>query len=222
MNRRQAIVFADAPGAVAGIVIAIAHLVGLCGTSAGADEPRSPIVLVEKFDAGLSKDWFWGLGTWTAADGVLRGFESGPRRHGPIKMRRFAIRDGSVECEFRLIGRAKFAGIIFNGPQGRGHIVHVVLGRDQLRILAHPTKEEVVELIREPEVIEGSAWHRVKIEFKAEKITAALDGRTFTASHSCLAETKLTFGLGGDSGGPDGELAGALEFRNLRASATSQ
>ncbi|MCX7824433.1 MAG: hypothetical protein N2689_02630 [Verrucomicrobiae bacterium] len=85
-------------------------------------------VLEEKFDGELSKDWFWGLGTWIAKGGVLRGFESGPRRHGPVKMRRFPLRDGSVECEFRLDGKATFAGVIFNGSQERGHIVHIVMG----------------------------------------------------------------------------------------------
>ena len=71
------------------------------------------VTLEEKFDGELSKDWFWGLGTWTAKDGVLRGFQSGPRRHGPVKMRRLPLRDGSVECEFRLEGKVAFAGVIF-------------------------------------------------------------------------------------------------------------
>jgi len=40
----------------------------------------------DDFTRPLGKEWFWGLGTWTAKNGVLRGFESGPRRHGPVKM----------------------------------------------------------------------------------------------------------------------------------------
>ena len=36
--------------------------------------------------------------------------------------------------------------------------------------------------------------------------------------HAYIAEEKLTFGLGGDSGGPEGEKAGALEFRKLKIS----
>ena len=183
--------------------------------------PASPAaatgtVLEEKFDGELSKEWFWGLGTWMAKDGILRGYESGPRRHGPVKMRRFPLRDGTVECEFRLEGKATFAGIIFNGSQERGHIVHLVAGKDQLRILAHPKKGETVELLKQPAKLGVGEWNRVKIEFKGSTITATVNDKIITANNPCIAEEKLTFGLGGDSGGPEGEKAGALEFRKLK------
>ena len=180
----------------------------------------STIALDEKFDGELSKDWFWGLGTWSAKDGVLRGFESGTRRHGPVKMRKFPMRDGVVECEFRLVGKATFAGIIFNGSPERGHLVHLVMGTDALRILAHPAKGANVELIKQPGTLTTGEWHRVKIEFSGATMTATVDGTTITAANPCIAEEKRTFGLGGDSGGADGEKAGALEFRKLKISTT--
>jgi hypothetical protein len=189
-------------------------LLGLLGSQALLAEAKP--LLEESFTEGLSKDWFWGLGTWTAKDGVLRGFESGPRRHGPVKMRKFPLKEGIVECEFRLVGRAKFAGIIFNGSQERGHIVHLVMATNELRILAHPKMGEHLDLLKQPNVLAADAWHQVKMEFKGETLTAVVDGKTITASHACLAEEKLTFGLGGDSGGPEGETAGALEFRGLK------
>ena len=77
------------------------------------------VLLEEKFDQPLSADWHWGLGTWTAKEGVLRGFESGERRHGPVKVHKLTMTDAVIECEFRLIGKATFAGIIFNGAQER-------------------------------------------------------------------------------------------------------
>ena len=156
--------------------------------------------------------------TWTAKDGVLRGFESGARRHGPVKMRKFPLKDGVVECEFRLEGKATFAGILFNGSPERGHLVHLVMGKDRLRVLAHPTKNETAELLNQPNPLAVGEWHRVKIEFKGPTITATVNGKTITANNPCIAEEKLTFGLGGDSGGPAGEKAGALEFRKLKIS----
>ena len=188
-------------------------LLGLIGGDSQCAEPQK--LLEETFTAELSKDWFWGLGTWTAKDGVLRGFESGPRRHGPVKMRKLPLKDATIECDFRLEGKATFAGIIFNGSQERGHIVHLVMGTDTLRILAHPKKGENVELLKLPNILAVGSWHHVKIEFKGESITATIDGKTIAASHPCIAEEKQTFGLGGDSGGPEGEKAGALEFRRL-------
>jgi len=192
---------------------------GLLYILAGDIHSAEPQTLLEEaFTAELSKDWFWGLGTWTVKDGVLRGFESGPRRHGPVKMRKFPLKDAIIECDFRLVGKATFAGIIFNGSQERGHIVHLVMGTDTLRILAHPKKGENVELFKQPNILAVGGWHHVKIEFKGETITATIDGKTYTASHPCIAEEKQTFGLGGDSGGPEGEKAGALEFRSLKIS----
>jgi len=194
-------------------ICALLILFGVFGRDCQCAEPQT--LLEETFSAELSKDWFWGLGTWTAKDGVLRGFESGPRRHGPVKMRKLSLKDATIECDFRLEGKAKFAGVIFNGSQERGHIVHLVMGTDSLRILAHPKKGENVELLKQSNILAVGSWHHVKIEFKGESITAMIDGKTITASHRCIAEEKLTFGLGGDSGGPEGEKAGALEFRKL-------
>ncbi|MBI5801316.1 MAG: DUF1080 domain-containing protein [Verrucomicrobia bacterium] len=194
-----------------------AFLTAILLVAAGAAaEPA--ILLEEKFDRELSKEWFWGLGTWTAKDGVLRGYESGARRHGPVKMRKLPLKDGVVECEFRLEGKATFAGIIFNGSPERGHLVHLVMGKDRLRVLAHPTKNETAELLNQPNPLAVGEWHRVKIEFKGPTITATVNGKTITANNPCIAEEKLTFGLGGDSGGPAGEKAGALEFRKLKIS----
>ena len=179
-----------------------------------------PVVLLEEsFRQPLSADWFWGLGTWTAKDGVLRGFESGARRHGPVKVRRLELTDAVIECDFRLEGKASFAGIIFNGSQERGHIVHLVMGKDQLRILAHPKKGETQKLLKQEHALAVGEWHHVRMEFKGALLTASVDGKEVSASHACIGETKLTFGLGGESGGPEGEAAGALEFRNLRITA---
>jgi hypothetical protein len=186
---------------------------------AHAAEPK--VILEEKFDAELSKDWFWGLGTWGAKDGVLRGFESGARRHGPVKMHKLPLKDGTIECDFRLIGKAGFAGIIFNGSQERGHICHLVMTTKELRILAHPKKGQNVELAKVLATLLPETWHHVRIVFSGDKLEATVDDQVIRGSAPCIAEEKLTFGLGGDSGGPTGEKAGALEFRRLRITSTS-
>ena len=175
-----------------------------------------PKLLLDDPFTQLAPEWFWGLGTWTAKDGVLRGFESGPRRHGPVKMRKLPFTDAVLECEFRLEGEASFAGILFNGSQERGHIVHLVMGRDSLRVLAHPQKGQNVELLKQSHSLAPDVWHQVKLQFTGPKLSATIDGHPITAEHPCISEPKQTFGLGGDSGGPAGEKAGALEFRKLK------
>ncbi len=191
----------------------------LTALAAHAAEPK--VILEDKFEAELSKDWFWGLGTWSAKDGVMRGFESGARRHGPVKMHKLPLKDGIIECDFRLIGKAGFAGIIFNGSQERGHICHLVMTTKELRILAHPKKGENKELAKVPATLLPESWHHVRIVFSGDKLEATVDDHVIRAAAPCIAEEKLTFGLGGDSGGPSGEKAGALEFRRLRITSTS-
>ena len=174
------------------------------------------VTLEENFAGPLSKDWFWGLGTWIATNGVLRGFESGARRHGPVKMRKLTLHDATLTCEFRLEGKASFAGIIFNGAQERGHLFHLVMATDQLRIHAHPKKGETLELLKQSNTLARATWHRVQMDFKGPELTATVDDKVFKGAAPCIAEEKISFGLGGESGGPTGEKAGALEFRNLK------
>ncbi len=174
------------------------------------------LLIEETFDKPLSADWHWGLGTWSAKDGVLRAFESGERRHGPVKQRRFAFTEADVRFEFRLEGKASFASFPIDGTRERGHILNFVMGRDVFRIIAHPKKGENLDLVREKITLADSKWHPVHIVLKGETITVEFNGRTWTAKHPVVAEPKAQFGFGGESGGPAGEKAGALEFRKLK------
>ena len=187
----------------------------------GNDSPDSdtPTTMTweEPFTAELSDDWFWGLGTWRAEDGILRGFESGPRRHGPVKLRRFAFTDADVRFDFRLEGQATFASFPMNGTRERGHILNVVMGRNEFRIIAHIRRGESVDLVREKITLAADRdWHPVRIVLKGNTISVEFNDHTWTAEHPAVAERKDNFGFGGDSGGPDGEKAGAIEFRKLR------
>ena len=181
-----------------------------------AELTEAELLLSDPFDKELSKDWFWGLGTWDAKDGVLRGFESGPRRHGPVKLRRFVFTDADIRFDFRLEGKATFASFPMNGTRERGHILNVVMGRNEFRIIAHIRKGESVDLVREKITLADREWHPVRIMLKGNTISVEFNDRTWTAEHPAVAERKDNFGFGGDSGGPDGEKAGAIEFRNLR------
>lgn len=195
-------------------------LVFVLGVSVVQTHAAEPEILFEEpFTGELSEDWFWGLGTWTPKDGVLRGFESGPRRHGPVKLRKLAFTGADFRFEFRLEGKAGFASFPINGTRERGHILNVVLGRNECRIIAHIKKGESVDLVREKITLADRDWHPVHLVLKGETITVEFNGKTWTVTHPTVAEPKDNFGFGGDSGGPEGEKAGALEFRNLRITA---
>jgi hypothetical protein len=194
--------------------ILFAFLALFCGQSLAA-EPK--LLLEEPFTEPLSADWFWQLGTWKANDGVLRGFESGPRRHGPVKLRRLAFAEADIRFEFRLEGKASNASFPINGTRERGHILNFVVGRTECRIIAHVKKGESIDLVRDRITLAAEReWHPVRIVLKGESITVEFNDRTWTTSHPAAAEPKDNFGLGGGTGGPEGEKAGAVEFRKLR------
>jgi hypothetical protein len=94
------------------------------------------------------------------------------------------------------------------------------MGKDHLRVFAHPKKGESVELLKQDNPLTTDEWHRVRLELKGDTLTAAIDKTQITATAPCIADQKLSFGLGGESGGPEGEKAGALEFRALKITTT--
>ena len=198
----------------------IVTLLSFIGGATLALSAEPAVLLEETFEQPLSADWHWGLGTWTSRDGVLRAFESGERRHGPVRQRHFAFTEADVRFEFRLEGKASFASFPIDGTRERSHILNFVMGRDVFRIIAHPKKGENVDLVREKMTLEDHEWHSVHIVFKGETLTIEFNSRTWTAKHPVVAEPKANVGFGGESGGPEGEKAGALEFRRLKITAT--
>ena len=180
-----------------------------------AAEPK--LLLEEPFTEPLSEKWPWQLGTWSAKDGVLRGFESGPRRHGPVLSRLLSFNEADIRFEFRLEGKATNASCPISGTRERGHIITFVVGRNECRIIAYTGKGQHVDLVRDRITLATDReWHHVHIVLKGETITVEFNGQTWTTSHPVAAEPKDSFGLGGGTGGPEGEKAGAVEFRKLR------
>ena len=195
-------------------------LLGLTGLSATAAEPVTFVApgatLVSTFEGFLPQQCAWSLGTWKLQDGVLRGFESGPRRHGPVTVHKLDYRQADIRFEFRLVGKAAYVILPMDGSRERGHILNVVLARKSFRIIAHPAKGQSLDLVRETIEPPHGEWQPVHVVLRSQTVTVEYAGRTWTATHPAVAEVKAGLGLGGDSGGPEGEKAGAIEFRHLQ------
>ena len=191
--------------------------------------------VVEDFQQVLSKNWGFTLGTWTAADGVLTAFESGPRRHGPVKMRNLVFQSAKFDYEFRLNGDARYSSIKGTGQingHKSAHFVVFMSTKDcqhkppftkgqTLKIIAfEPTHSGLakISLINAPLELENEKWHRASIEVIDDRILVDVNGQKFEAKHETLALPSTEFGLGGESGAPAGEDAGTLQFRNLHVS----
>jgi hypothetical protein len=171
------------------------------------------------FTKAPGTEWHWGLGTWSTKDGVLRGFESGPRRHGPVKMQKLAFSDATFTFDVRLLGRAHWASVVFNDDGG--HLFIVTLARSSQTLVVNKPADKKdpaskpVKIAEAPLKLTPNDWHHVSITLKAEQISVKVNDVSLTGQHAVIGKPKTQFGLSGDSGGPEGEKAGALEFRNL-------
>lgn len=186
--------------------------------------PATPFISLKKslkfdFQKPLSKEWFWGLGTWKAGNGILKAFESGPRRHGPVKNYRLTFKDIRFSYEFRLLGKAKHSSLPMNGSRERGHILNLVMTKDKVFIRLHPENyrksSKSFTLVEKPINLQSDTWYKCEVEISGDKISAQINDFKISGSSKIIAEEKKNFGLGGDSGGPEGEKAGTLEFKNL-------
>ena len=191
----------------------------VCVLAVCAAEPSAATLYRSDFSKPLGKEWHWGLGTWSTGGGVLRGFESGPRRHGPVKMQKLAFTDATFDFDVRLIGKAQWASVVFNNDDGHLFIVTLARSSGTLVINKSARKDDPAskpERIAEvPLKIAPDVWQHVCIRMAGDTIAVVVGDVSATGKHAVIAMPKTQFGLSGDSGGPEGEKMGALEFRNL-------
>ena len=202
-------------------------------SSAQAAEQQKDVI--ENFQQPLSKNWGFTLGTWTAKDGVLTAFESGPRRHGPVKMRNLTFSSAKFDYEFKLNGDARYSAIKATGQIGDRKSAHFVVfmstkdcqykklftKEKTIKIIVfEPTDSGLrkIDLLNAPLQIENGKWHKASIEVVDDQILVDVNGQKFRVKHDTLKLKSAAFGLGGESGGPEGESAGTLQFRNLKVS----
>ncbi len=98
--------------------------------------------------------------------------------------------------------------------------MHLVLRKDHIRVLVSPSKGKSVELFKQAHTLATGEWYRVRSGFRGETMTATFDETPITVMAPCIAVQEISFGLGGDSDGSEGENAGALEFRRLKNTCT--
>jgi hypothetical protein len=120
-----------------------------------------------------------------------------------------------ITWDFRLEGKAGWSSIGFNRGTGEGHLLALLLKPTGITVIAHPKEGGKFNPIEESQPLTLGAWHHATLEFRGEQLLINVDGKQYSASHPCVAETKFTLGLGGNSGGAEGESAGALEYRSL-------
>ena len=134
-------------------------------------------------------------------------------------MQKLAFTDATFDFDVRLIGKAQWASVVFNNDDGHLFIVTLVRSSGTLVINKSARKDDPAskpERIAEvPLKIAPDVWQHVRIRMAGDTIAVVVGDVSATGKHAVIAMPKTQFGLSGDSGGPEGEKMGALEFRNL-------
>jgi len=192
--------------------------------------------IIEDFQKPLSRHWGFTLGTWTPKDGILTAFESGERRHGPVKMReKMNYIDAKFEYEFKLNGKAQYSAIKgmgdVNGKLASHFVIfmstndcqykNLITKAQTIKIITFQATEdgrEKIDLLNASLKLENGKWNKATIEILDGVLYVEVNGQKFQVEHENFKNTRDRFGIGGESGGPEGKSAGTLQWRNLKVS----
>jgi hypothetical protein len=195
-------------------LIIVSNIIVACRAQK-SDHRFKKILLDEKFTEPLSPEWSWGMGTWISQKGVLRCYESGERRHGPMKNRMLNFQNATIDVDFKLERKANGICINFDGCKGRSRLLMVCAATDSVKLVVFPNKGQLEYAYADALFLDKDTWHHLSIKVNGKEVTARLEGKQFSATADCINEEKCALGLEADTGGPEGESAGAVEFRKL-------
>lgn len=188
--------------------------VTLLTAAAFAEEaPSSPTTLMTKPGKLLFRDdlktqpakqeWRYGPGSWTVAEGALKGIEKAEDKHGAVLRRPQKFRDAIIRYEFKLDG-AKVTTLSIN--DAKEHVCRVLLRPGTMIVRKddhdHDGPDKAVEFETKQVPLKTGEWHTLTIELQGPEMVATLDGRhTAFGRHELLDCEKANFGftVAGDS-----------------------
>lgn len=171
---------------------------------------RGRLLFADELDTEPGPAWKVAKGTWTAADGSLRGEELEADHHGAVMRHALPFRDVVIQYDFRLDGtRATTLSI----NTAKAHLCRVSINAAGFQVRKDdfdhdgPDKAVLFQAVRTP--IEAGAWHTLVVELCGDEMLARLDGRQVGYGRSeALGVDKANLGL---------TVAGAsASFRDLR------
>lgn len=165
---------------------AIAELPALTGEKV-LDEPLQQVP---------GKPWISTPGKWTAHDAAIWG--KPPANTVPATLRGpLAITDGTLEFEFHL-GDADRLSVRIHTADNE-HSFRIVVGGGHIEIAKNPEigegQDKTLQLAREKVKFKRDVWHKLRLTFKGNELTAQLPGIIAKANHEVFAQPKGAFNL---------------------------
>jgi len=196
-----------------------AALCSLFVSLAAAAEPSPPATLLSTpgkllFADELAtqpdkKDWRYGPGDWTIADGALKGSERAADKHGAVLRHNLKDRDVVIRYDFRFDG-AKGSTLSIN--DAKEHVCRVILSPKFIRAQKddhdHAGPDTAVPFDTQKIDLKPGEWHTLVVEMVGPELVATVDGKvTSFGSHPLIESEKGNFGftVSGES----------MAFRNL-------
>lgn len=178
-----------------------------CATLARAAEPAPPATLLTKPGKLVFQDdldhqpdkqaWRYGPGSWTVADGTLKGVERAEDKHGAVLRHAMTFRDAIIVYDFRFDG-AKVTTLSIN--DAKGHVCRVLLRPNGFTVRKddhdHDGPDKAVDFETKSIKLKPGEWHTLVIELRGTEMLATLDGRhTAFGAHDSLDCEKSNFGF---------------------------
>ncbi|HEY1172045.1 MAG TPA: hypothetical protein VGH19_11795 [Verrucomicrobiae bacterium] len=156
-------------------------------------QDAKPLLVTEKvaviaaptFKEDLEKPFSVAKGKWTVSDGVMTVLDLPEEKHIPVLHHKVGLQEAVIEVEFFLDGPGNF----LVGCDGSKHIGRVVVNAGGLSI-AEDSVAPSHTIAKLPLTVKPNEWHKLRVEWKENKMAANLDGNELKAEHEFLAGAK--------------------------------
>jgi len=144
-----------------------------------------PLLASPDFKAPLDESFSIAKGQWIVMDGELKVIDLPEEKHIPVLHHLVGLSDAIIEVEFLLDG----PGTFIVGCDANKHVGRVVINTKRLSIAEDSVKPSHtianLDVVTKPGV-----WHRLRVEWKDDKMAADLDGKKLKGQHAFLATPK--------------------------------
>ena len=144
-----------------------------------------PLLASPEFDKPLDESFKISKGSWIPKEGVLAVLDLPEEKHIPVLHHLVGLSDAVIEVEFFLDGPGSF----LVGCDSNKHIGRVVINGKGMS-LAEDSVKPSHTIATLPLVVKPGQWHRLRVEWKDDRIAANLDGHELSAQHDFLTTPK--------------------------------
>ncbi|MCB1277959.1 hypothetical protein [Prosthecobacter sp.] len=144
-----------------------------------------PVLAAPDFKSPLDASFSVAKGKWTSADGVLSVLDLPEQKHIPVLHHRVGLASATIEVEFLIEGPGSF----LVGCDSDKHVGRVVINPAGLSIAEDSVKPSHT-IAKLPMTVKPNEWHKLRVEWRGDKMAANLDGSELRAEHAFLATPK--------------------------------